>query len=196
MNRVSAFNLHRRAFVVVIILGIFLSGCATINSGAHHDESASFENYQSFAWISDQPMILGDGDQPSISPLAQKEITQAIKNELVEKGFVYLQDRDQADFVVAYTVGTRDKIVATSYPTVYQGAWGWHLYGRYYYQTEVVHRSYTEGTLGIDIFDGKSNEPVWHGWASKSVTSADRSDPSPAIEKAVAAIIKRFPPSK
>ncbi len=101
-------------------------GCATVKSGAHHDELASFDNYQSFAWIA-----------------------------------------DQADFVVAYTVGTREKIVSTSYPTTYQGDWGWHLYGRYYYQTEVEHRTYTEGTLGIDIFDGKSKEPVWHGWASK-----------------------------
>ena len=94
------------------------------------------------------------------------------------------------------TAANREKIVSTSYPTTYQGAWGWRLYGRYYYQTEVEHRTYTEGTLGIDIFDGKSNEPVWHGWASKSVTSADRNDPSPAIQKAVTAIIKRFPPSK
>ena len=47
----------------------------------------------------------------------------------------------------------------------------------------------------VDVFPsgGKSKEPAWHGWASKSVTSADRNNPSPAIQEAVAAIIKRFP---
>ncbi len=196
MNIVNVFNLRWQNLVTVFLLGVFLTGCATVKSGAHHDELASFDDYQSFAWIADNPLILGDSDQPPISPLARKEIVQSIKDELTGKGFNYLQNADQADFVVAYTVGTREKIVATSYPTTYRGAWGWHLYGHYYYRTEVEHRTYTEGTLGIDIFDGKSKEPVWHGWASKSVTSADRNDPSPAIQKAVAAIIKRFPPSK
>ena len=196
MNINNVFKPRLQTVVVLFLVGAFLSGCATIRSGAHHDESASFDNYQSFAWIAEDPMILGDGNQQSISALAKKEIAQSLKNELSAKGFTYLQDREQADFVVAYTVGTRDRIVATSYPSAYQGMWGWHLYGRYYYRTEVEHRTYTEGTLGVDIFDGKSKEPVWHGWASKSVTSADRNDPSPAIEKAVAAIIKRFPPEK
>ncbi len=184
-----------RETMAVLLLGALLSGCATVNSGSHHDESATFGHYQTFAWIADDPLIVGAGGQAAISPLSQKKITVAIENALNEKGFTHTANPDQADFVVAYTVGTRERIDARSYPNAYQGAWGWHMYGRYYYQTEVVHRTYTEGTLGIDIFDGKTNQPVWHGWARKSVTSADRNDPSPAIRKAVTAIIKRFPPS-
>jgi hypothetical protein len=184
-----------RAVAALIFAGAFLSGCSTMESGAHHDELASFANYQTFAWVTDNPLILGDGEQSSISPLARKEIIRSIEDELSRKGFSYVENREQADFVLAYTVGTREKIVATSYPTAYRGAWGWHLYGHYYYQTEVVHRTYTEGTLGIDIFDGRTKEPVWHGWASKTVTSADRENPTPAIQEAVAEIIKRFPPA-
>ncbi len=195
MNRVTFFSPQRRMIAVVLLLGALLSACATVRSGAHHDKSVSFDNYQSFAWIAENPLIIGGGHRETISPLTRKMIVQSIENELVRKGFLYVENREQADFVVAYTVGTREKIDSTSYPSAYGGAWGWHMYGQYYYQTEVVHRTYTEGTLGIDIFDGKSKEPVWHGWASKSVTSADRSDPSPAIEEAVAAIIKRFPPT-
>ena len=71
-----------------------------MKSGAHHDELASFDDYQSFAWIADNPLILGDGGQPPISPLARKEIVQSIKDELTGKGFNYLQNPDQADFVV------------------------------------------------------------------------------------------------
>jgi len=195
MKKANEGNRRWRTYSALCLLSALLAGCATVKSGAHHDALASFDSYESFAWIGDKPLILGDGAQPSISPLAEKKIVEAIKNELVKKGFTYSENPDQADFVVAYTVGTREKIEATSYPTAYRGVWGWHLYGRYYYQTEVVHRTYTEGTLGIDIFDGKTRQPVWHGWASKTVTSADRNDPSPAIQDAVAAIIKRFPPS-
>lgn len=189
------FYVKTKVILAVLLLGAFLSGCATMNSGSHYDESATFGHYQTFAWIAGNPLIRGEGDQPPISALSQKKIAQAIEGELSQKGFTYTTNPDQADFVVAYTVGTRERIDASSYPNDYRGDWAWHMYGRYYYQTEVVHRTYTEGTLGIDIFDGKTNQPVWHGWASKSVTSADRNDPSPAIRKAVAAIIKRFPPS-
>jgi len=195
MNIANIFTPRRRITAILILLGAALTGCATVKSGAHHDEQASFDEYQSFAWIADNPMILGDGDQPPISPLAQKIIVQSIEDELTGKGFNYLEAPEDADFVVAYTVGTREKIVATSYPTAYGGTWGSHLHGQYYYQSGIEHRTYTEGTLGIDIFDGKTKQPVWHGWAGKSVTSTDRNNPSPAIQSAVAAIIKQFPPS-
>ena len=195
MNKANTNGRSLRLMVALLMLGALLTGCSTMRSGAHHDEAASFDHYRSFAWIAGDPLIVGEGEQPAISPLAKKKIVQAIENELGTKGFAYSENPDQADFVVAFTVGTRDKITARSYPTRYYGTWGWHLYGRYYYQTEVVQHSYTEGTLGIDIFDAKTKQPVWHGWASKTVTSADRNDPSPAIKSAVAAIIKRFPPT-
>lgn len=180
--------------IVILVLGVLLSGCVTIRAGSHQDESAAFSDYSTFAWIADNPLILGAGEKSPISPLTQRKIVQAIENELSRKGFTYTVESDDADFVVSYTVGTREKIDERSYPVAYRGTWGWHMYGRYYYQTEVVHRTYTVGTLGIDVFDGRNKQPVWHGWASKSVTSADREDPSPVIQKAVAAIIKRFPP--
>jgi len=193
MNRITTSRRHHGAIAVVLLLGALLSGCATISTGSHQDESASFSQYRTFAWIADNPIILGAGDQAQISPLSQKKIVQSIEEELKKKGFTYTANPDQADFVVSYTVGTREKIDATSYPSAYRGTWGWHMYGRYYYQTEVVHRTYTEGTLGIDIFDGNTKQPVWHGWATKTISTSDRENPSTSIQKAVAGIIEQFP---
>lgn len=180
---------------LIPLVGIVLIGCVTIRAGSHHDESVSFSDYRTFAWIADDPLIRGAGDQSPISPLSQKKIVQAIENELGNKGYEQTAKRNQADFVVSYTVGTRERIDATSYPSGYYGDWGWHLHGRYYYRAEVVHRTYTEGTLGIDIFDGKTKQPIWHGWATKKILTSDRDDPSPAIQKTVARIIEQFPPT-
>ena len=177
-----------------ILLGLFLTGCATIKSGSHHDESTSFAYYRTFSWIADQPLIVGTGERPTVSPLSQKKIVDAIRAELTRKGFRYTGDRASADFVLSYTVGTRERIEATSYPSAYRGAWGWHLYGRAYYSMEVEHRMYTEGTLGVDVFDGKTKQPVWHGWAAKTISSSDRQDPAPSIDKAVKALFSDFPP--
>lgn len=189
-NVTRRYSLRLASF---LFLGVLAGGCATIKSGSHYDELASFDNYRSFSWIADEPLIVGHGDSPSVSPLTQKKITDAIERELVNRGFVLSGDRETADFVVAYTVGTRDRIEATSYPITYRGMWGWHLYGGHYYDTEVVHRMYTEGTLGIDVFDGKTKQPVWHGWATKTISPSDRQNPSPSIQKAVSAIFARFP---
>ena len=180
--------------VAFLLVGVLLGGCSTIKTGSHRDESASFAGYRTFSWIADNPMVMGKGESPSVSPLAQKKITDAIQGELTRKGFVYTSNRSGADFVLAYTVGTRDRIEASSYPSAYQGAWGWHLYGRYYYDVEIEHRMYTEGTLGVDVFDGKTKQPVWHGWAKKTITAADREDPSPSIARAVTALFAEFPP--
>lgn len=180
--------------LAVIIISLAGSGCTTIRSGAHLDEAADFKDYRRFSWIADDPLIVGAGQALPVSPLARKKIEDAILAELTEHGFVFVADREAADFVVSYTVGARDRIDATSYPVGYRGAWGWHLYGRYYVGAEVVHRTYTEGTLGIDVFDGKSRQPVWHGWATKTITRSDRDDPTASIRKAVSAIFARFPP--
>jgi len=174
-----------------LLLGVLVSGCSTttIKSGSHQDESASFADYRTFSWIADNPLILGIGETSSVSPLTLRKISEAIKNELIVNGFVYTENSDNADFVVSFTVGTREKIDSSSYPSPYGDPWGW-----YYYQAEIVRRTYTEGTLGVDVFDGITKQPVWHGWATKTILTSDRKDPSALIKKAVSAIFAKFPP--
>ncbi len=193
MNKATTIRRHCGAIAAVLLLGALSSGCATIKTGSHQDESVSFSNYRTFAWIADDPLILGVDEQSPISPLSQKIIIDAIEDELINNGFSHLANPDQADFIVSYTVGTREKIVANSFPSAYRGTWSWHMHSQYNYSADVVHRSYTEGTLGIDIFDGSTKQPVWHGWATKTILTSDRENPSASIQKAVAGIIERFP---
>jgi hypothetical protein len=54
--------------------------------------------------------------------------------------------------------------------------------------------TYREGTLAIDVFDGRTNQPVWHGWASKRITERDIANAAEQIPVAVAAILESFPP--
>jgi hypothetical protein len=55
-------------------------------------------------------------------------------------------------------------------------------------------RQFTKGRLAIDFFDVKLREPVWHGHASKSISESDRARAEEVINKAVAEILKSFPP--
>ncbi len=183
------FDKMCRFAAVLIALTVLQVGCATIKTGSYVDESADFATFQSFSWISDEPYVPAEGSR-AINPLARAMISNAIREELQQQGFVFTKDRAAADFLVAYTVGSRDKVRIDSYPLDYRGHWGWHTH---YYFRKIETRNYTEGTLGVDLFDNETGKPVWHGWAQKTVTEQDRTDPAPTIKTGVAKLFAAFP---
>lgn len=176
---------------LLLLLASFLSSCETIRANSHFDETTNFDAYQSFSWIDDAPYISAQNSFP-VSPLTQSMIKSEIQKRLEQMGYAYMDNRADADFVVAYTIGTRNEFRVDSYPGHYRGNWGWHVPYSYYYHDYTVH-TYTKGTLGVDIFDNESGKPVWHGWAEKTVTDSDRDDPGPAIEEGVAKLFETFP---
>lgn len=178
--------------LIIVTSAWALAGCVAINTGSHYDETANFSAYKTFSWVSDQPYVY-DETSIRISPLTQNKIRVAIRNRLEKSGYAFTDTPGSADLLVAYTVGTRDKIRVESYPVEYSGSWGWHVHGSHYYVREVSEHSYTEGTLGVDIFDGHSNKPIWHGWAEKTISDSDRKDPGPIIEEGVTRLFDSFP---
>jgi len=181
-----------RLAAVLIALTVLQGGCATIKTGSYADESTNFGTYQSFSWISSEAYVPAEGT-PAISPLARSMIRDAIREELQQHGFVFTEDREAADLLVAYTVGSRDKVRIDSYPMDYRGHWGWHTPRSHYYFRKIEARNYTEGTLGVDLFDNETGKPVWHGWAQKTVTEQDRANPAPTIKAGVAKLFAAFP---
>lgn len=167
---------------------LLLAACATLSVSSDQYPQADFSGYRSYAWIAADPLIRPRGAQADPGALTVRRIREAIEAELATKGYLAVESPASADFVVAFTVGMRDRIDAQSYPAPYRGPWFWSWYGE---QTDL--RVYREGTLSIDIFDGATRQPVWHGRARKEVTSADVADPGPVIRKATAAILRKFP---
>ena len=178
-----------------------IAGCAsTFEASYDHDPGNDFSNYQSFAWISKNPMKVGKGIG-AVNPLLEPRITSALEKALVAKGYKYVIEPKDADFVVSFTIGSREDISISSYPSMsagygraYPGHWGW---GSMYYGggTETRVREYTEGMLAVDIFDVKDRRPVWHGVATKRISESDREEIEATVKAAVDAILAGFPPS-
>jgi hypothetical protein len=179
-----------RIVVAAALVSMFAACATTFETHADHDRKQNFGTYRTFAWISDQPMMTAPGEARA-SPLNQRRIEEAIEKEFTAKGFRKVAERDTADFVVSYTVGARDRLDVQSYPTPYRGPWLW---GWPYFGHDVDVTSYREGTLAIDVFDGKTHQPVWHGWASRRISDADVKNAAELIPPAVASILKKFPP--
>lgn len=177
-----------------------VTGCAsTFEASYDHDPANDFNKYQSFAWISKNPMKVGQ-TVGAVNPLLEPRISSALEKALVAKGYKYVIEPKNADFVVSFTIGSREEIRVDSYPSMsagygmaYPGHWGW---GSMYYgaSTETSVRQYTEGMLAVDIFDVKDRRPVWHGVATKRISESDRDDAAATIKAAVDAILAGFPP--
>jgi hypothetical protein len=141
--------------------------------------------------MAESALIRSDSSRVEISPLTVRRIREAIERYLAEKNVELAPTREAADFAISFTIGARDMITLEDYPPYYRGEWQW---GRPYYWPSVDAAMYTEGMLAIDIFDNASREPVWHGWARKTILQSDIKDPESTIEAAVEAILADFPP--
>lgn len=185
---------------MVLVLAL-LGACASTFKATHdHDSNNDFSNYQTFAWISKNPMKVGKG-VTTPNPLLEPRITSALEKGLVAKGYKWVADASSADFVLSFTIGSRDEIKVDTYPSMSAGYGGaypshWRWGGAYYgYGTETSVRQYTKGMLAVDIFDVKDRRPVWHGVASKTINESDRENMDETIKAAVDAILAGFPPS-
>jgi hypothetical protein len=50
--------------------------------------------------------------------------------------------------------------------------------------------------MSIDVFDGRTRKPVWHGSGKKELSDADVEHAQAVIRDAVTAILAQFPPPR
>lgn len=180
------------AFLAATIFG--LPGCAsTIETFSDHDASVAFDDYETFAWISEHPMVSSPGNAVAANPFMEDRIQDAIRHELTSRGYRLVQRDGDADFVVSFSVGGRKELSVESYPVAYRNRWTW---GGAYIGDSVSVESNTEGVLAIDLFDAESKSPIWHGVARKNLTSAEQKLRGSIIQESVAAVLAEFPPQQ
>ena len=149
--------------------------------------------YRSFAWISDKPLVAHIQDGRPFNPVIETRIKSAIVEGFQTKGYAMVDNHAEADFVIAFTLGTRDKIRLTTVPVPY------HRYYRrgppayYYGAPEISAHTYTEGVLAVDVFDVKTKQPTWHGYSTKLITLSDKKNPGPVIREIVTSTLAAFP---
>jgi hypothetical protein len=175
---------HRAWLVLILAAGAITQACTTTRVSSDFDRGARFDGYHTYAWL---PRAHDGGRNPLIMRFAR----ESIDAELQRKGFVLAADGATADFEVDFTIGAHDRLDVTTYPAVYRGPWSW---GHGYYGSDIDARQYREGILAIDVFDGRTHQPVWTGRAAKEITRADLTRADAPIRLAVAEVLAQFPP--
>ncbi len=184
----SSVRTFMTAVASVVALGM-LQACTTLRVGSDFDHGAAFSGYHSFA-------LMQREHHGSRNPLVVQRARDAIEQGLARKGYAYVTDPGTADFIVDFTIGARDRMDIQSYPSPYTdrilwGSPGW--WGPYWGSAVDVH-TYREGTLSVDVFDGRTHKPVWHGWAKKELSRSDTEQSEAPIRGAVDAVLAQFPP--
>jgi len=187
----------RTALSLLIVLGI--SACATtLKSTVDVADHAEFGELRTYAWITNQPMFVSNAASPEVvNPLNEQRIRTAVEEQLQNKGYQKVTI-DQADFVVAFTLGARERVRVQQY----YNDFGYNYYGYHHgfgrfgrgfggFGPSVSVRTFTEGTLVVDIFENTEKEAIWHGSATKRLSRDNGT--RQLIDEAVTTLLAEFP---
>jgi len=187
-----------KSFRWLALIGLLsLWSCAAVNTD--YDRSANFAQYKTFAWMNPDIKV---GTNPKYnSDLINRNIQYAVETEFAKRGI--MKDNTNPDFLVGYHTYTEKKqqnYGGYGYPySPYFGGWGWRGFGGWgfpYYPYgyggyNSYPRTYTEGTLIIDVVDNQTKQLVWRGSVDGNVDNIARLQKQ--IQKGVQAIMKKYP---
>lgn len=170
-------EMDRFDFFLIFFLAVLLMGCGRrINVSSDYDRAANFHQYSTFT-IEVEPQDRHDtgGRQSSF---LDKRIAGFIEEEMVMRGYTYVSEDENPDLIVTFQRRNdqRREIIRDYYygppmgfwggyrpywggPWTFGGPWGWG--GMPYTRVQ----TFMESHLVINIFDARTDELVWQGWA-------------------------------
>lgn len=180
--------------LIIVLTLLVIAGCATTQKARvdfDRNSEISTSHYKTFAWLNEDKVLAESIDA---NPVMKVRIDNAIEQAFIAKGYELVSEAESADFTISYTMGSRDKVKVNTLPMMYRTnfLWGHGYYGGIGIGADTNVRNYTEGKLAIDVYDVKSHQPVWHGWAVKRIKTSEQDNPSKAIKMVVEQVVAQF----
>ena len=188
---------------VVLLATVVVTACSGLTSSSDFDPARldTMRTYQTWDWAYAKDGSVGDlrsSDRLIDDPLMDKQIRGMIESSLLTKGYHRVEGEDP-DFRVGYHISMNGRMDVSYINTYYGYGWGgyWGPYGPSfcYVQTTPSVQEYREGTLIIDIVDGRANELAWRGVVQGELHEKRGADERrEALVKAIDEALKDFPP--
>lgn len=181
-----------RAFPLIGAL-LLLSACEYHNVQTDFDPSIPIASYRTYSWLpSEAPR--------GMNPLMFQRVRASIDRSLAARGYT---QANPGDFAITFTIGERDRIESDDgygwagpgwggWGWGGWGGWGWGGWGGWGYPYYPNIYSVTQRSIIIDVYDGKTHQPAWHGVVSRDSYS-DRPDYA-RLDQAVDKVLAHFPP--
>ena len=147
---------------LMLCVALLLSACAsTPEVHTDHDPAANFGAFRTYYWAQ---------TPESGNPLVSQRIVAGVDARLAARG--WNRQEGSGDVAIIANVATSERqTLDTFYAGGAYGGWGWGPgwgYGGMGSTTTRV-RTYTVGTLVLDMFDANTKRAVWRGTASATV---------------------------
>jgi Domain of unknown function (DUF4136) len=162
----------------IICLSMLLSCSDQITVRTDYDKSVKISTFTTFTWL-DKEGIEERNNPLYYNELNDKRIRAAVVEQLTLKG--YTQTSEAPKLKVHYHIVIEDKTQVRS-----------DTYSPYWIKTERDIYTYREGTLIIDLMDGKNEMLLWRGWAVSALSDANQMSDE-LIRNAVVKIFSKFP---
>lgn len=181
----------KKVLLALLALFLVIAGSAFAQDVRYNfDKQTDFSKFKTYKWVE-----LKGADK--LDPLTDKQIKETIDAELAKKGLTKT-DADNADLYIAYqtSIGQEKQFTSYSNNWGYGPGWGGGWYGGMGSTTTTGQTStiYT-GQLGLDMYDSAKHDLVWRGVASKTLDPKAKPEKRQKnIEKAVAKLLKNYPP--
>jgi hypothetical protein len=172
------------------VAALLLSACNPVRVTTMVAPDANLSSYRTFRMLNVPPRRAGAAALPN-DPMLDNSITNRALREHLVNAFTargYTLDQANPDFTVAYYASRRGQLDVTAWDYGYPGRWGGWRGGPGLAEM----RSFTEGTVIVDVVNPKTHELVWRGRGVSEV-SDDPGIYAQNLNRAVKEIVKRFP---
>ncbi|MEM9382599.1 MAG: DUF4136 domain-containing protein [Planctomycetota bacterium] len=182
-----------RALLPALLSALALAACASPSVTSDFDPESDFASFRTFAFLEPDPFIAAPTGARDV---VLEGIVAATRDDLTSKGLTLAEETEDADLVVSFSLGARERVEVNEYPAYFErneygdgtADWG------YPYVGQVGVHAFREGTLAIDMVNPEHGRPVWHGRTQGTITERMARDPEKTVRDAVNAILERFPP--
>jgi len=138
------------------------------------DPAAPFATYKTYAWVA---------GTPAPNPLNEDRLHSAVDARLAARGLGMNTSSPDVYVTTHVTTKERQELIASGFG---YGPW----WGGGYGTTSV--ETYIDGTLVLDLYDGKTKKMVWRGVAT--ATASDKPTKNAAkMTKALDKMFEKFP---
>jgi len=189
MNLDSKGFFTRTACLSLGALALLLTACSP-RIYVEQDQDAKLEGYHRFAWLTPPPLPVRD---PILdSQILEARVHKAVANDMQGRGFAEVAPDADPDFLITYHTSAKQKIESSgaSFSFGFVDAFP-HGFGAVGFPVGGDVQSRDEGTLMLDVMDGKSKRLVWRGWTTQLLNQDNYSDQ--AVAGAVKDILDKFP---
>src|SRR5688572_10586432 len=150
-----------------LVAALLLTACQTAGVRTDFDPAANFTAYRTYHWLPSEP-------PRGMNPLMFRRVKDSIDRALAARGYA---QASSGDFGITCTIDERDQVRADDYGYGWGGyGWGGYGWGGFGWggfggwgccggwgHPGVDIYTVTQRSIVIDVYDGRTRAPAWHG---------------------------------